>query len=73
MTLDGLIQVGQVAITCGAAGGMFRGGLAIRDAVRGLTLFTAQLRKEMDDHEERLRFLEGGERIDRRSHERRRT
>jgi hypothetical protein len=59
----------QTAVTSGAATAVFRGGMAMRDAVRDLGKFTIQLRVEVNDHEDRLRVIEG--RPERRFHERR--
>jgi hypothetical protein len=68
MTMNALFLL-QLLITSGAALALFKGGVAMRDAVRDLGRFTNQLRREVDDHEDRIRVIEG--KPERRFHERR--
>lgn len=69
VTWDAVFALVQVVVTSGAALAVFRGGMAMRDAVRDLGTFTNQLRRDVDDHEDRLRVIEG--KPERRFHERR--
>lgn len=69
MTTNAAFQLLQLFVTSGAAYALFKGGIAMRDAVRDLNNFTNQLRREVDDHEDRLRIIEG--KPERRFHERR--
>jgi hypothetical protein len=69
MTIESAFQIAQLFVTSGAGFALFKGGVAMRDAVRDLKNFTGQLRVEVDDHEDRLRAVEG--KPERRWHERR--
>jgi hypothetical protein len=69
VTWNTLFQILQIVMTSGAAVAVFKGGVAMRDAVRDLNNFTNQLRREVNDHEDRIRALEG--QPERRYHERR--
>lgn len=68
MNFDTTLHIGELLVIGSAGIGVFRGGMAIRDAVRDLTSMVASLKETQRDHEDRIRFLENG---DRRWHERR--
>lgn len=64
MTFDGTVHVAELLVLFGAAMAIFRGGIGMRDAVRDLKMATFEMRKDVDDHEDRLRELElGGRRV----------
>ena len=67
MTIDSTLHLGELFVIAGAGVAVFKGGMAIRDAVRDLTTMVAGLKDGFKDHEDRLRVLEYGER----RHERR--
>lgn len=69
LTWNAFLVILQLLITSGAALALFKGGVAMRDAVRDLNNFTTQLRRDVDDHEDRIRVIEG--KPERRWHERR--
>jgi hypothetical protein len=69
VTWNAVFQVVQILMTSGAALAVFKGGVAMRDAVRDLGAFTTQIREDVDDHENRLRVIEG--KPERRFHDRR--
>lgn len=70
MTFDTTIHIGELLVIAGAGFAILKGGLGMRDAVRDMTGAVERLDERFEDHEERIRFLELG---DRRSGQERRT
>lgn len=62
MTFDGTIHLAELFVLASAAWGFFKGGLAMRDAVRDLTGAVTRLDERGKDHEHRIRQLEGADR-----------
>lgn len=62
MTFDATIHIGELLVLVGAALTIFRGGVGLRDAVRDMTKAVSRLDQNFKDHEDRIRFLEFGDR-----------
>jgi len=62
VTLDTTIHIGELLVIAGAGFAMFKGGLGMRDAVRDMTAAVNRLDKNFEDHEDRIRWLEFGDR-----------
>lgn len=58
MTFDLTVHIGELLTLLGAALAILRGGIGLRDAVRELRFVAEALRRDVDDHENRLRTLE---------------
>lgn len=59
VTFDTGIHIAEIAALLGGAKWILRAGLAVRDGLKELKEATADIRGDVDDHEDRLRFIEG--------------
>lgn len=69
MSFDTTIHIGELLTLVAAAFAIFKGGIGLRDAVRDMTGAVERLDERAEDHEDRIRALELGDRragIDRR-------
>jgi hypothetical protein len=62
VTLDTTVHLSELIVIVGAGIAMFKGGLGLRDAVRDMTGAVSRLDKSCSDHEDRIRYLEFGDR-----------
>lgn len=64
MTLDTSVHIGELLTLAGAAWAILKGGIGLRDAVRDMTGAVERLDERYEDHEQRIRDLEFGDRRD---------
>lgn len=59
LTLDTSLHIAEILALVGGARGVFRAAMALRDGLRDLRAATIDIRGDVDDHEDRLRMMEG--------------
>lgn len=62
ISFDTTVHLGELVTLLSAAIAIFKGGVGMRDAVRDLNTTTKRFGEQLGDHEDRIRYLEFGDR-----------